>query len=251
MLAKTKSLPKLFALKGVERFRSVLLVTLTVVGAGILTVGCKGGPDGRKVLLQSEIAVESVQSFRAHIEILAGRVTTGGKTTTDAEYDCERFASHYVVWQEQLNQRMEYIRTRSIIFRRDLQSGRMAWTRVSNPVGVGPCQRLQDGQSWNPSDNLFSAEQGDIIPPFFYFANKRYPPRIEQIGKEPIDGVECEIWRVNEGSGFTLHTIWIGVEDRLPRKYAAGEAPNPLGTVTFSDYGQRFDFEVPLDVPTP
>ena len=251
MMAKTKSLSKLFALKDIERSHPVLLVALTVIGAGVLTVGCKRAPDGRKVLLQSEVAVDSVQSFRAHIEIMAGRVTIGGKTTTDAEYDCDRFVSHYVVRQEQLNQQIEYIRTRSTLFRRDLQSGRMAWTSVSNPVGVGPCQRLQSGQSWNPADNLFSAEQGDIIPPFYFFANKRYPPKIEQIDKEPIDGVDCEIWTVNEGSGFTPHTIWIGVEDRLPRKYVAGEAPNPLGTVTFSGYGQRFDFEVPSEVPTP
>jgi hypothetical protein len=110
---------------------------------------------------------------------------------------------------------------------------------------------LQYGQSWDPSANLFSAEQGDIIPPFFFLANKRYPPKIEQIGKEPIDAVDCEIWKVDEGSGFTLRTIWIGVEDRLPRKYVAGEIANPLGAVTFSNYGQRFDFEVPPEVPTP
>lgn len=251
MIPKAKSLPKPLTLKAGERFRSALPLAIAVVGVAFLTVGCKHAPDGRKVLLQSEVAVDNVRSFRAHIEILAGRVTMGGKTTTDAEYDCDRFVAHYVVWQEQLNQRMEYIRTRSTIFRRDLQSGRMAWTAVSNPVGVGPCQRLQYGQSWDPSANLFSAEQGDIIPPFFFLANKRYPPKIEQIGKEPIDAVDCEIWKVDEGSGFTLRTIWIGVEDRLPRKYVAGEIANPLGAVTFSNYGQRFDFEVPPEVPTP
>lgn len=250
MIPKGKSLPKPFALKDVGRSRSILTMALAVVGVAFLTVGCKHARDGRRVLLQSEVAIDNVRSFRAHIEILAGRVTLGGKTTTDAEYDCDRFVSHYVVQQEQLNRQTEYIRTRSTIFWRDLKNGRLAWTAVRNPdpVGVGPCQRVQHGQPWDPSDNLFSAEQGDIIPPFFFYANKVYPAKIEQTGTEPLDAVDCEIWKVDEGTGFTPHTIWIGVDDRLPRKYVAGETANPLGTVTFSDYGRRFDFEVPPEV---
>jgi hypothetical protein len=250
MIPKAKSLPKPLALKAVERLRSVLPLAVAVVGVAFLTAGCKHAPDGRKVLLQSEVAVDNVRSFRAHIEILAGRVTMGGKTTTDAEYDCDRLVSHYVVLQEQLDRQIEYIRTRSTIFSRDLQNGPIEWNAARNPAGVEPCQRLQYGQSWDPSDNLFSAERGDILPPFFFFANKRYPANIQQTGKESIEGVDCEIWKVDEGSGYQLHTIWIGVEDRLPRKYVAGEIANPLGAVTFSDYGQRFDFEVPPEVLT-
>ncbi len=78
----------------------------------------------------------------------------GGKTTTNAEYDCDRFVSHCVVRQEQLNRQIEYIWTRSTIFSRDLQNGPIAWSALRNPTVVEPCQRLQDGQSWDPSDNL-------------------------------------------------------------------------------------------------
>ena len=249
MIPKAKSLPKPPTLKAAEWFRAVLSLALAVVGVVFLTVGCKRAPDGRKVLLQSEVAVDNVRSFRAHIEILAGRVSTSGKTTTDAEYDCDRFVSHYVVRQEQLNHQIEYIRTRSTTFSRDLENGPITWNAARNSTGIKPCQRLQYGQSWDPSDNLFNAD-GDILPPFFFFANKRHPANIQQTGKESIEGVDCEIWEVDEGSGYQLHMIWIGVEDRLPRKYVAGEIANPLGTVTFSDYGQRFDFEVPPEVLT-
>ncbi|MGC2766960.1 MAG: hypothetical protein WB607_15740, partial [Candidatus Acidiferrum sp.] len=49
----------------------------------LLLAGCQHTVDGRRVFLQSEVALDKVQFFRAHIESYGL-----GTVATDAQYDC-------------------------------------------------------------------------------------------------------------------------------------------------------------------
>jgi hypothetical protein len=71
---------------------------------------------------------------------------------------------------------------------------------------------------------------------------------ITPMGNEVIDGDYCDVWKIHDNdSAFPLHTIWIAVEDGLPRKYLEGEPDNPQGLIVYSDYNTDIPIEVPPD----
>lgn len=205
-----------------------------------LLAGCQHAVDGRRVFLQSEVALDKVQFFRAHIESYGL-----GTVATDAQYDCDRPVFHYIETDQRLNRKLEYIQTQPILFSRELPAS-SNWNALRQPNDLGVCERLRNGgQLGQVPSRLFSADQGRILPPFFYYANETGAV-ITPMGEEAIDGVYCEIWKVSDrDSAFPLHTIWIGAEDRLPRKYVEGQLDSPRGMVTYSDYGAHFDIDVP------
>jgi len=198
---------------------------------------CQKAVDGRKVFLQSEVAVHQVKSFRAHIK------TEGlGSTVTDAEYDCGQFLAHYVELHEQQNATIERIDTAGL---RYVHNPDGSWTSVRDLVPESVCGRIRDGGQWIGQERYFSADQGRIIPPFFFYANEQEAV-ITKTGSETLDGVECEVWNVKDRQwSRSLHTVWIGAADRLPRKYVEYGQDSLLGTVTYSDYGQHMEIEVP------
>jgi len=217
---------------GVRRLWTSGLVVLTFCSA------CRTTTDGRKVLLQSEVAVHQVKSFRAHIE-----TEMLGTTVTDAEYDCGQFLAHYVESNERLNTKVERIDTALLRYIRNPSDSR--WVPVNDRVLESVCDRIRDGGQWIGDQRLFSADQGRIIPPFFFYANERGAV-ITKTGSETLDGVECEVWSVKDQQWPNpVHTIWIGAADRLPRKYVEYNQNKAVGTVTYSDYGQPMPIEVP------
>jgi hypothetical protein len=215
---------------------------LAAVPLVFLIAGCRHPVDGRRVLLQSEVAVDKVLSFRAHIKSYGI-----GTVITDAQYDCDRFVSHYIETDERLNRKIEYIQTQWYVFSRSVQDNPGKWNAVFHAPNEGPCQRIHAGGGAEGQSRLFSADQGRILPPFFYYANEFGTVVITPMGNEAIDGVYCEIWKVSDNGLAPLHSIWIAAEDRLPRKYVEGELDNPQGIVTYSDYGAHFDIDVPPD----
>jgi hypothetical protein len=207
--------------------------------------GCSHGNDGRKAFLKSEVAVNKVQSFRAKIDIYGYFAVH-----TDAEYDCSRSVAHYIDNNPRLNRKIEYIQTPSITFSR--AAGTERWNAVRQPAGLSVCERLRNGASIpHGSPRLFTGDQGRIVPPFFYYANEptgASGATITPMGNEVVDGDYCDVWKIHDNdSAFPLHTIWIAVEDGLPRKYLEGEPDNPQGLVTYSDYNTKIPIEVPPD----
>jgi hypothetical protein len=222
------------------RYPENLFLALTALAT--LVAGCGHAVDGRKILLQSEVAVNKVQSFRARIETFGSF-----PRRTDAVYDCGRSVSYYIENDEKLQRKIEYVQTQWILFSRVFGTER--WNAVRQSVDLGVCNRLRGGALIGQVPvRLFAADEGRILPPFFYYANETVPTTITPAGNEVIEGDYCDIWKVHDGdAAFPLHTIWIGAEDRLPRKYLEGEPDNPQGVVTYSDYGASFKIEVPPD----
>lgn len=211
------------------------------VGVAVLLccAACNRAPDPQRVLIQSEVAIDKVVSFRAHIE-----THTFGVITTDAEYECDRSLAHYVESNERLNRRIEYILAGGTRFTRQLSDPVSNWSHDQNAFWT-VCDRLKQGGQDAGPERILNAQDGRLLPPFFYYANES-GAEIVRIGRESFNGVDCEVWRVKDRvHAFPLHTIWIGVADRLPRKYIEGEPENPQGVVTYSDYGERFGLDVP------
>jgi hypothetical protein len=222
------------------RHSGTLFLALTALA--ILVAGCGRAVDGRKVFLQSELAVNKVQSFRARIETFGSFAKR-----TDAQYDCGHSVSHYIENDENLQRKIECVQTQWIQFSRLVGTER--WNAVRQSPDLGVCNRLRNGEPLGQVPvRLFSADEGRIVPPFFYYANETTPTTITPAGKEVIEGHYCDIWKIQDRDpAFPMHTIWIGAEDRLPRKYLEGEPENPRGVVTYSDYGASFTIDVPPD----
>ncbi len=203
-----------------------------------LCSACQTKTEARKIFLESEVAVHQVKSFRAHIE-----TEMLGINVTDAEYDCEPFLAHYVETNERLNRRVERIDTSRLRYIRNADS---SWIPVNDIVPESVCGRIRDGGQSIGQQRLFTADQGRIIPPFFFYANEQGAV-ITRSGTETLDGVDCEVWSVKDQQWpNSLHTIWIGAADRLPRKYVEyNNQDKPVGTVTYSGYGQHVAIEVP------
>jgi hypothetical protein len=217
-------------------------IFLAVAALATLAAGCGHAVDGRKVLLQSEVAVNKVPSFRARIETFGSFAKR-----TDAQYDCGHSVSHYIENDENLQRKIEYVQTQWTLFSRLVGTER--WNAVRQSPDLGVCGRLRNGEPIGQVPvRLFSADEGRIVPPFFYYANETTPTTITPAGNEVIEGDYCDIWKIQDrDQAFPLHTIWIGAEDRLPRKYLEGEPDNPQGVVTYSDYGASFAIDVPPD----
>jgi len=221
-----------------ERICHVKRLLTSALAVLALCSACRKATDGRKVLLQSEVAVHQVKSFRVHIE-----TEMIGTTVTDAEYDCGQFLAHYVESNERLNTKVERIDAAHLRYIRNTDGS--GWTPVNDIVPESVCGRIRDGGRWTGQQRLFSADQGRIIPPFFFYANEQGAV-ITKSGSETLDGVECEVWSVKDQEWpNSLHTIWIGAADRLPRKYVEYNQNTAAGTVTYSDYGQDMAIEVP------
>ena len=185
--------------------------------------------------------MHQVKSFRVHIE-----TEMLGTTVTDAEYDCGQFLAHYVESNERRNTRVERIDTARLRYLRNPSDS--SWGSVNDMVPESVCDRIRDGGQSIGQQRLFSADQGRIIPPFFFYANEREAV-ITMTGSETLNGVECEVWSIKDQQWpNSLHTIWIGVADRLPRKYVEYNQNTVAGTVTFSDYGQPMPIEVPSNL---
>ena len=223
-----------------KRIRGLRLLWVSSFVVITLCAGCRkttDDRDARKAFLRSEVAVHQVKSFRAHIE-----TKMLGTTVTDAEYDCGQFLAHYVESNEKLSTRVERIDTSRIRYVRNSDA---SWTSVNDIVPESVCGRIRDGGQWIGQQRLFTADQGRIIPPFFLYANEQEAV-ITKSGRETLGGVECDVWSVKDRQWpNSLHTIWIGAADLLPRKYVEYNQDTPVGTVTYSDYGEHIDIEVP------
>ena len=117
---------------------------LAVTALAILVAGCGHAVDGRKVLLQSEVAVNKVQSFRARIETFGSFARR-----TDAQYDCGHSVSHYIENDENLQRKIEYVQTQWIQFsrlavarppadRRSTAARRVPFTAPIPPIHAAP-----------------------------------------------------------------------------------------------------------------
>jgi hypothetical protein len=208
--------------------------------------GCHHGPDGRRVFLQSESALDVVRSFRMHVETYGAL-----PRVTDAEFACDQDVIRYVTVQGMSNTpslKVEKIQTAKYLFARSLAPDATDWQRTGRqflPAGV--CARLKspEVQSYLTT-HLFSAEEAHSLPPFFSFANEQ-GATITHDGDEAVGGVPCEIWTIREGDNVANppQTVWIAVGDRLPRKYLQGERENPLAVVSYSDYGKTIQIQLP------
>lgn len=223
---------------------AAILLTLTVT---LLTLaGCHRAPDGRQVLLQSEAALDAVRSLRLHVETFGvlARVT-------DAEFSCDQDLIRYVYVQQQVNApslKVEIVETGEHKFSRSLEPTATDWQMTGRqhlPPEV--CDRLRSPNAQTYLTNrLFSADEAHSLPPFFAFANEQRAT-ITHDADESVDGIPCEVWTITEGNRVANppQTVWIGHEDRLPRKYLQGERDRPLAIVIYSDYGQAIQIQIP------
>jgi hypothetical protein len=215
----------------------------TGLAVALFCFGCSGKPavDGRKIFLQSEAELKKVRSFRAHI--VSGE---SGGMMTDAEYQCDNRIAHYLETTDDPPSRTEFIATETVLFHRSADALDVMWNAERRPANLRACGRLLDGPDRKKMGvRYFSADQERILPPFSLYATED-GATITAMGNEVVGGVSSEIWKVEDKALFIpLHTVWIGTSDRLPTKYVEGDLAKPKGTVTFSDWGEQFDIQLP------
>jgi hypothetical protein len=214
--------------------------------------GCHSAPSGgsaqdaRKLLLQSESALDAVHSFRMHVE------WGDGLYVADSEFACDQDVVHYTTVQQMPKApslKVEAVQTAKYKFARPLEHEAGDWQRTGRqglPPGI--CARLKSpGVQQYFTNQRFLADWEGSLPPFFALANEP-GTTITHDGDESIDGVPCEVWTIARGNpnANPPQTVWIAVADRLPRKYVKGERANPLSVATYSDYGQPIQIQLPL-----
>jgi hypothetical protein len=228
----------LLVLMTLHRIRLFILLPI-----GLWLTGCHRAPDGRKVFLQSEGALDKVRGFRMHLDGI------GGREATDAEFACDKDVSHWITLDKPESQKVEYVQTSETLFVRFVEPQLGAWRARKQDFPQGVCNRVKfPAEQTSGDDRRLTVDQQRSMPPFFAYANES-GAQITNRGTEPVADVLCEVWEVKDSmrqpSYMREHTIWIGVEDRLPRKYVEGNRENPDATVTYSDYNQQIAIEVP------
>jgi hypothetical protein len=220
--------------------RVQLLILLTT---GLWLTGCHRALDGRKIFLQSEVALDKVRSLRVHLDGI------GGREATDAEFACDKDVSHWITLDKPESQKVEYVQTSDTRFIRFLEPQLSDWRASKQDREPGVCTRLKfPAQQTSGDDRAMTVDQQRSLPPFFAYANEP-GAQITSRGTEPVANVMCEIWDVKDfmrrPSYLQQHTVWIGVEDRLPRKYVEGDRENPDAVVTYFDYNQQIAIKIP------
>jgi hypothetical protein len=97
---------------------SLLLLTIVFWPAA-----CQRPPDGRKVFLRSEVALDKVRSFRMHLDGI------GGREATDTEFACDKDVSHWITLDKPESQKVKYVQTSDTLFLRFVEPQPGAWVR--------------------------------------------------------------------------------------------------------------------------
>ena len=203
--------------------------------------GCQGSPDGRKIFLQSEIALDKVRNFRMQL------LGNSGRQVTDAEFACDQDLAHWTTLNRQEDQKIEMVQTGNTEFIRYLSPEPTPWRsrKQHDQAGPQPCVRLKHPAAGTSlEDRSITVDQVSSLPPFFKYANDP-GATITSLGTEAVNGILCEVWYLKGGWHIQEHTVWIGVEDRLPRKYTEGNTSYPDVVITYFDYNQPITIEIP------
>jgi hypothetical protein len=218
------------------RIRLPILLT-----AACLLSGCHRSPDGRKIFLQSEVALDKVRNFRMRLEGI------GGRQVTDAEFVCDQDLAHWTTVNKPEDQKIEAVQTADTQFIRHLSPDPTPWhsQKQHDQAAPQPCIRLKHpAAETSLEDRSITVDQVSSLPPFFKYANDP-GATITSLGTEVVNGIMCEVWYLKGGWHMPDHTVWIGVEDRLPRKYIEGNSASPDSVITYFDYNQPISIEVP------
>jgi hypothetical protein len=128
-----------------------------------------------------------------------------------------------------------------------LRSCALVWLPSALPIDPGVCGRLKSPNNQAlPANRYITVDQAGSLPPLFAFANEQ-GATITHERDDLCDGLPCEVWTIRHGLADhdRPETVWISVVDRLPRRYVEGELDYPITVVTYAEYGQPFDIQLP------
>ena len=228
------------------RFCILFTVFLPLTGCKQSPDGQKAfqqAPDGRKAFLESELALDKVQALRIRLDGI------GGREVTDGEFACDKDVSHWTTVDKPESQKVEYVQTSDRLFVRFLEPQLGAWRMRKQDSTQGVCNRLKyPAEQTSGDDRRMTIDQQRSLPPLSAYANET-GARITSRGTETVAGVACDVWDVQDlmrsPSYMRQHTVWIGTEDHLPRKYVEGDPDNPDAIVTYFDYNQPIEIAIP------